>query len=313
MSADDYIERILKARVYDVAIGVAARPHAAAVCRALDCEVLLKREDLQPVFSFKLRGAYNKIANLSETVARRGVICASAGNHAQGVALAAQASRHRRRDRDAGDDAADQGAAPSPHWAARWCCTATCSIRRTSMRSSSRASATSPSCIRSTIPTSSRARARSAWRSCGSRPAISMPSSCRWAVADSSPASPGYVKYLSPRTRIVGVEPEDAAAMYESLRAGTRVTLDHVGHVRRWRRGEARGRGNVQRSRSKYVDEIVLVTTDEICAAIQDTFEDTRTIPEPSGALRSGRPEAFRRARAIRRANGSSRSTAAPT
>ena len=76
----------------------------------IGCEVLLKREDLQPVFSFKLRGAYNKIANLSETVARRGVICASAGNHAQGVALAAQAPRHSGRDRDAGDHAADQGA-----------------------------------------------------------------------------------------------------------------------------------------------------------------------------------------------------------
>ena len=86
---DNYIERILRARVYDVA---QESPLEAAprLSRRLGNQIMLKREDLQPVFSFKLRGAYNKIAHLSESVARRGVICASAGNHAQGVALAAQ-------------------------------------------------------------------------------------------------------------------------------------------------------------------------------------------------------------------------------
>src|SRR5512134_2093163 len=84
---ETYIERILKARVYDVAIETPLEP-APRLARRLGNRVLFKREDLQPVFSFKLRGAYNKISHLSETVARRGVICASAGNHAQGVALA---------------------------------------------------------------------------------------------------------------------------------------------------------------------------------------------------------------------------------
>src|ERR1044072_8812794 len=86
---DNYIERILKARVYDVAM---ESPLEAAprLSRRVGNSILFKREDLQPVFSFKLRGAYNKIAHLSESVARRGVICASAGNHAQGVALAAR-------------------------------------------------------------------------------------------------------------------------------------------------------------------------------------------------------------------------------
>ncbi len=87
--SEPYVERILKARVYDVAIESALDPMPRLSAR-VGSQVLLKREDQQPVFSFKLRGAYNKIANLSETVARRGVICASAGNHAQGVALAAQ-------------------------------------------------------------------------------------------------------------------------------------------------------------------------------------------------------------------------------
>src|SRR5262252_1300026 len=87
--SDDYIERILKARVYDVAIE-SPLDHAARLSRRLGNTVMLKREDLQEVFSFKLRGAYNKIAHLSESAAKRGVICASAGNHAQGVALAAR-------------------------------------------------------------------------------------------------------------------------------------------------------------------------------------------------------------------------------
>src|SRR5579885_919481 len=87
--ASPYIERILKARVYDVAIE-SPLDEAPRLSRRLGNRVLLKREDLQPVFSFKLRGAYNRIAHLSEAAARRGVVCASAGNHAQGVALAAK-------------------------------------------------------------------------------------------------------------------------------------------------------------------------------------------------------------------------------
>src|ERR1700691_6399729 len=86
---DNYLERILKAKVYDVAVETPLEP-APRLSRRLKNRVLFKREDLQPVFSFKIRGAYNKIAQLSATAAQRGVICASAGNHAQGVALGAR-------------------------------------------------------------------------------------------------------------------------------------------------------------------------------------------------------------------------------
>src|SRR3979411_1186126 len=86
---ENYVERILKAKVYDVAIETPLDA-APRLSRRLDNRVLFKREDLQPVFSFKIRGAYNKIAQLSAISAQRGVICASAGNHAQGVALAAR-------------------------------------------------------------------------------------------------------------------------------------------------------------------------------------------------------------------------------
>jgi threonine dehydratase len=85
--ASPYIERILKARVYDVAIE-SPLEDAPRLSRRLGNRVMLKREDLQPVFSFKLRGAYNRIAHMSDAAAKRGVVCASAGNHAQGVALA---------------------------------------------------------------------------------------------------------------------------------------------------------------------------------------------------------------------------------
>ena len=86
---DDYLQRILRARVYDVAVETPLDA-APRLSRRLGNQISLKREDLQPVFSFKLRGAYNKIALLSASAAARGVICASAGNHAQGVALAAR-------------------------------------------------------------------------------------------------------------------------------------------------------------------------------------------------------------------------------
>ena len=93
-----------------------------------------------------------------------------------------------------------------------------------------------------------------------------------------------YIKYLSPRTKIIGVEPEDAAAMHESLRQGRRVTLDHVGIFADGVAVKRVGEETFALAR-KYVDEIILVTTDEMCAAIQDTFEDTRAVPEPAGAL----------------------------
>ena len=107
--ANPYIETILKARVYDVAIE-SPLEEAPRLSRRLGNQVLLKREDLQPVFSFKLRGAYNRIAHLSDAIARRGVMCASAGNHAQGVALAARRRGITARRRHAADHPAHQGA-----------------------------------------------------------------------------------------------------------------------------------------------------------------------------------------------------------
>ncbi len=282
MVADDYIERILKARVYDVA-QASPLDRMQRLSTRLDCEVLLKREDVQPVFSFKIRGAYNKIANLSETAARRGVICASAGNHAQGVALAA---RHR------GISSVIVMPATTPQ-----------------IKVAAVASLGGEVVLHGDVFDSAYEHALTLARernlvfvhpfddpdviagqgtigmeilrqSPGDIDAIFVPVGGGGLIAGIA----RYVKYLSPRTRIVGVEPEDAPAMHDSLRQGTRVKLEHVGL---FADGVAVKRVGAETFKlaQQYVDEMVLVSTDEICAAIQDTFEDTRTIPEPSGAL----------------------------
>jgi threonine dehydratase len=279
---ETYVEHILKARVYDVAIESPLEP-APRLSKRLGNRVLFKREDLQPVFSFKLRGAYNKIAHLPDEVALRGVICASAGNHAQGVALAA-----RRRGipavivmpqttpeikvqavRDLGGEVVLHGddfdhAFEHAHELAR----------------ERGLSVIHPFDDPQIIAGQGTVGMEILRQHSGPIDAIFVPVGGGGLIAGIA----AYVKSLYPDVRIVGVEPEDAASMHDSLRAGSRVTLDRVGifvdgaAVRRV--GE-----ETFRLAQKYVDEVILVSTDQICAAVQDIFEDNRTIAEPAGAL----------------------------
>jgi threonine dehydratase len=277
-----YIERILKARVYDVAIE-SPLEDAPRLSRRLGNRILFKREDLQPVFSFKLRGAYNKIAHLSDTVAKRGVICASAGNHAQGVALAA-----RRRGIPAVivmpqttpsikvQAVLDLGGEVILHGddfdhAYEHAVEVARGRGLTFIHPFD-----DPDVIagQGTI-------GMEILRQLSDPPdAIFVPIGGGGLVAGIA----AYVKSLYPKVRIVGVEPEDAASMHDSLLARQRVTLARVGifadGVAVRRVGE-----ETFRLAQKYVDEVILVSTDEICAAIQDIFEDNRTIAEPAGAL----------------------------
>jgi threonine dehydratase len=280
--SDPYVERILKARVYDVAIESPLDPLPRLSTR-LDNAVLLKREDLQPVFSFKLRGAYNKIANLSETVARRGVICASAGNHAQGVALAAQ-----RRGIPAvivmpvttpaikvnavialGGEAVLHGETYD----------AACE-HALKLAAERQLAFVHPFDDPDVIAGQGTIGMEIMHQAKGEIDAIFVPVGGGGLIGGIA----AYVKSLYPRTRIIGVEPEDAAAMHDSLREGRRVTLDHVGIFADGVAVRRVGEETFALAR-KYVDEIVLVGTDEICAATQDSFEDLRAVPEPSGAL----------------------------
>ena len=243
---NDYLERILRARVYDVAIEtpLEVAPNLSA---RLGNRVLLKREDMQPVFSFECRGAYNKMVNLPAAALARGVIASSAGNHAQGVALAAQKLGCARGDRDAVHHAQDQdrrgqGARRRGDPARRH-------LRRGARRGEAPRSARagSPSFIPTTIPTSSRARARSAWRSC--RQSSQPPDAVFVAVGGGGLISgiASYIKRAAPlgqgdRRRAGRRRRHGALAQ-----GGPARRARSRGPVRRRRRGEAGGRADASR------------------------------------------------------------------
>jgi threonine dehydratase len=214
--SDDYLQRVLKARVYDVAIESPLDP-APRLSRRLGNRVLFKREDLQPVFSFKLRGAYNKIAHLSAAIAARGVICASAGNHAQGVALAA---RHR------GIPAVIVMPQTTPaikvqaviDLGAEWSCTAISTTAPTSTRLTLARERhlvfVHPFDDPDVIAGQGTIGMEIVRQSGGELDAVFVPVGGGGLIAGIA----AYIKQLYPRVKIIGVQPEDAAAMYESLR-----------------------------------------------------------------------------------------------
>ena len=279
---DNYIERILKARVYDVALE-SPLDAAPRLSRRIGNTVLLKREDLQPVFSFKLRGAYNKIAHLSESVARRGVICASAGNHAQGVALAAQRrgipavivmpqttpSIKVSAVRNLGGEVVlhgDEYDSAYEH--------AMSIVRDRNLAFVHPFDDPDVIAGQGTIAVEILRQSR------GDLDAIFVPVGGGGLIAGIAI----YAKYLNPKIRIIGVEPVDAAAMHDSLRAKKRITLERVGIFADGVAVKRVGEETFRLCR-EHVDEVVLVDTDEICAGIQDVFEDTRSIVEGAGAL----------------------------
>lgn len=280
--ASPYIERILKARVYDVAIE-SPLEEAPRLSRRLGNHVLLKREDLQPVFSFKLRGAYNRIAHLSDAAAKRGVVCASAGNHAQGVALAA-----RRRSMSAVivmprttpqikvQAVVDLGGEVVLHGDDY----DTALERALELARERNLVFVHPFDDPDVIAGQGTIGVELLRQTGGHLDAIFVPVGGGGLIAGIAV----YVKYLYPNIRVIGVEPADAASMYESLKAGRRVTLDRVGIFADGVAVKRVGEETFSLCRG-HVDEIMLLDTDEICAAIQDVFEDTRSIVEPAGAL----------------------------
>jgi len=280
---ENYVEKILKAKVYDVAIETPLEP-APRLSRRLGNQVWFKREDLQPVFSFKIRGAYNKIAQLSPIAAQRGVICASAGNHAQGVALGARTRGipavvvmpvstpeiKVRAVADLGGEIVLQGEDYDQAYE-----------HAVELARERGLVFVHPFDDPDVIAGQGTVAMEILRQKHGDEiDAIFVPVGGGGLIAGIA----AYAKALYPRIKIIGVEPEESAGMYESLRAGKRVTLARVGTfadgVAVKRVGE-----ETFRLAKLYVDEIVLVGTDQICAAIQDIFEDTRSIAEPSGAL----------------------------
>ena len=277
----DYLERILTARVYDVAIE-SPLEIAQNLSRRLSNTLLLKREDMQPVFSFKLRGAYNRMAKLSAVQLKRGVIAASAGNHAQGVALAAQ----------------------------RLGCAATIVMPVTTPRIKINAVAARGARVVLHGDAYDEAYARAVTIGRQKKLTFVHPYDDPDVIAGQGtvgmeilrahaqpidaifvPVGGGglisgiaaYVKRLRPDVRIVGVEPVDSDAMSQSLRAGRIVRLSHTGLFAEGVAVKQVGRETFRLCR-RYVDEMIQVDNDSICAAIKDVFEDTRSILEPAGA-----------------------------
>jgi threonine dehydratase len=273
---------ILKSRVYDVAretpLDLAPR-----LSRRLSNEVLLKREDLQPVFSFKLRGAYNKIAQLREDESARGIITASAGNHSQGVAFSAkklglkativmpQTTPQIKVDAVRAMGATVELAGDSYSDAQAHCDTVVKATGLTFIH---------PFDDRLVIAGQGTIGAEILRHSQDRLSAVFVPVGGGGLIAGIA----GYLKSLRPDVKVIGVEPYESDAMYQSLKAGRRVRLDHVGIFADGVAVREVGEVTFPIAQAT-VDEIVRVTNDEICAAIKDVFDDTRTVMEPAGAL----------------------------
>jgi len=277
-----YIKKILEAHVYDVAVETPL-DHAMNLSKRLSNRVLMKREDLQSVFSFKCRGAYNRIYQLMKQKKVSGVIAASAGNHAQGVALAAtrlgidaiivmpkttpdikvKAVQARGAKTvlvgDAYDDAYQHAI---------------------ELAQEKNLEFIHPYDHPDTIAGQGTVGMEILRQHNDGIHAVFVPVGGGGLIAGVG----AYVKYLRPETKIIGVEPEDAASMAEALRKKRRVVLDSVGLFADGVAVKQVGRETFRIAR-QCVDDVVCVSTDEICAAIKDIFDDTRTIMEPAGAL----------------------------
>ncbi|HRF62417.1 MAG TPA: threonine ammonia-lyase, biosynthetic [Candidatus Competibacter sp.] len=278
----DYIKKILTARVYDVAIESPLET-MPRLSRRLNNRVLLKREDLQPVFSFKLRGAYNKIASLPREALEKGIICASAGNHAQGVALSAQRL---------GAKAIIVMPRTTP------------AIKVQAVRDRGGKTVLFGDTYDEAYQHARQLEAEKGLTFIhpyddpdviAGQGTIGMeilrqhpdPIEAIFIAVGGGGLIAGiaaYVKFLRPEIKIIGVEPDDAASMYQALKCGERVILDQVGIFADGVAVRQVGEETFRLAR-ELVDDIILVSTDEICAATKDIFDDTRAIAEPAGAL----------------------------
>jgi len=278
----EYLKKILTARVYDVAHETPLE-RAEWLSRRLGNTVLLKREDLQPVFSFKLRGAYNKMAHLSPEQLARGVITASAGNHAQGVALSAQRLGCRavivmpvttpRVKVDAVDARGAEVVLHGDSYTDAY-------AHALTLQQRDGLTFVHPFDDPYVIAGQGTIGMEILRQHTGPIDAIFV------AIGGGGLAAGigAYVKQLRPEIRLIGVQTTDSDAMARSLAAGHRVELAEVGLFSDGTAVKLVGEETFRLCR-EYVDEVILVDTDATCAAIKDVFQDTRSILEPAGAL----------------------------
>lgn len=278
----DYIRKILTARVYDVAIESPLDP-MPRLSQRLGAGVHLKREDLQPVFSFKLRGAYNKMVNLPREALDRGVICASAGNHAQGVALAAQALGVKativmpRTTPDIKVQAVkDRGGRVLLH--GENFDEAYAQARK--LEAEKGLTFIHPFDDPDVIAGQGTVGMEILRQHPRPIEAVFVPIGGGGLAAGVAL----YAKFLRPDVKVIGVEPEEAASMAAAIEGQERVILNQVGLFADGVAVRQAGEETFRICR-ELLDGVITVNTDEICAAVKDIFEDTRAIAEPSGAV----------------------------
>lgn len=276
------IRQILTSKVYEAAIETPLE-EAKNLSSELNNRILLKREDLQPIFSFKLRGAYNKIAQLSDEEKTSGVIAASAGNHAQGVAFSAQKLGLKAKIvmpattpqikidavRAFGADVVLHGDNYSE--AAERCQELLEDTGMTYIH---------PFDDNLVIAGQATVADELLRQSAGKIDAVFVPVGGGGLISGMA----AYFKALAPDIKVIGVEPEDSDAMYQSLQAGKRVSLKSVGIFADGVAVRQVGKLTFDYCR-KYVDDIIRVSTDELCGAIKSVYQATRSIVEPAGAL----------------------------
>jgi len=278
----NYKQSIENSRVYDVAKKTPLEFQANLSAR-IHNRVLLKREDMQPVFSFKLRGAYNKMAHLPEDALKRGVIAASAGNHAQGVALSAQKLKCRamivmptttplikvNAVKARGAEVVLYGDSYSDAY-----------IKALELEKSEGLTFVHPYDDPDVIA----GQGTIAMEILNSHPEPIEAIFCCVGGGGLLAGIAAYIKAMRPEIKVIGVEAKDSEAMTESLKQGHRVVLDQVGLFADGAAVKQVGE-HTFRLAQQFVDEMIVVDNDAICAAIKDVFEDTRSILEPAGAL----------------------------
>lgn len=278
----EMLRRILTSRVYEAAIETPLE-EATALSQELNNRILLKREDLQPVFSFKIRGAYNKIAHICATEKITGVICASAGNHAQGVAYSAKKLGIKAlivmpatTPQIKIDAVKALGAEVVLHGDNYSEAADRCNL----LQQQTGLAFIHPFDDPLVIAGQGTIAYELLRQSAGKINAIFVPIGGGGLIAGIAT----YFKALAPAIKIIGVEPLDSDAMYQSLKANKRITLGSVGIFADGVAVRTVGENTFPLCR-KYVDEIVRVSTDEICSAIKSVYQATRSIVEPAGAL----------------------------
>ena len=278
----DYLKKILTARVYDVAVESALEP-ARNLSRRLHNKVLLKREDQQPVFSFKLRGAYNKMVRLSPEQLKRGVICASAGNHAQGVALSAHKLGCRAvivmpvttpqvkidAVKALGGEVVLHGDSYSD-----------AHEKAIALEQAQQLIFVHPFDDPDVIAGQGTIAMEILRQHQGPLDAIFVAIGGGGLISGVA----NYIKAVRPEIRVIGVQMNDSDAMAQSVAARKRVTLADVGLFSDGTAVKLVGEETFRIAR-ELVDEFMTVDTDAVCAAIKDVFIDTRSIVEPAGAL----------------------------